>query len=290
VTERGPEAAQPGAAPSPTQAWSARMDGQPAPPGMEPGTGPTWGSGTPGDAAPPTAPIAAAGSSGWVGPGTGRRGRRRGAAARPGQPGSRRRRSAAVAWWALGALVLTAAAVVAILFGDGLAGDPSAAGDQQKTKATPTQSTDPALPTLGETTAPPTDTGLPPDTGVPTDTTAPPTATEASSDPLGLGVPMTPPACDGTWIIILNSAIDPATYAEDVTAALGIDPEAKYVLTEGQCASLRQATDDGNQIYAVWIGPYPDQQAACDVRNGIGGGAYVKRMDATTPPTQTYTC
>ena len=286
MTERGREPAQPGAAPSPEQAWSARMDSQPASPGEEPGAQPTWASGTPRDG---TAPIAPAGSKGWVAPGTGRR--RRGAAARPGQPSPRRRRSAAVAWWALGALLLTAAAVAAILFGDGLTGDPSAAGDQQKTKATPTLSTEPALPTLTESVPAPTDTGLPTDTGIPpTDPSAPQTATDASSDPLGLGVPMTPPACDGTWIIILGSAIDPATYTDDVTALLGIDPEAKYVLTEGQCASLRQATDQGNQIYAVWIGAYPDQQSACDIRNGIGGGVYVKKMDDTTPPTQTYTC
>ena len=69
-----------------------------------------------------------------------------------------------------------------------------------------------------------------------------------------------------------------------------MDPGAKYVLTQGACLSLRQSMPDGSQIYAVYLGPYPDQAAACTVSIEFGGGAYVKRMDNTTPPEQTWQC
>ena len=58
----------------------------------------------------------------------------------------------------------------------------------------------------------------------------------------------------------------------------------------GQCASLRQQTADGNQIYAVYLGPYPDQASACSASTSIGNGAYGKQMDATIPPEQTWEC
>ena len=54
--------------------------------------------------------------------------------------------------------------------------------------------------------------------------------------------------------MILRLAMDLVTYPDDVSALLSTDPSAKYVLTAGQCASLRQQTDTGNQIYAVYLG------------------------------------
>ena len=208
----------------------------------------------------------------------------------PGGPsGPQRRKPSGVAWWALGVLILAAAAVVAIVFGDDLRGT-SAADSQGKTtdKDTTTASADPALPSAGGSTQTPTDTTAPT-----TDTAAPttgPTSSAAGGDPLGIGVPMTSPACDGTWVVIVGSATNPDSYAADVPALLGADPQARYVLTEGACASLRQRTTDGNQIYAVYLGPYPDQSSACAVSTEAGGGAYVKRMDDTTPPDQTWEC
>ena len=53
---------------------------------------------------------------------------------------------------------------------------------------------------------------------------------------------------------------------------------------------MRQQTPEGAQIYAVYVGPYPDQAAACAARSAIGGNAYVKRMDNATPPEQLWTC
>jgi serine/threonine-protein kinase len=188
-------------------------------------------------------------------------------------------------WWAVGALILAAAAVVAIVFGDDLRGTSPADSQDTTGKAAAQSTAAPALPSSGESTAAPTDTATPT-----ASTSATPTAPAGGEDPLGLGVPMTSPPCDGTWVVILGSATDPASYAEDVRNLLGVDPRARYVLTEGACSSLRQRTDEGNQIYAVYLGPYPDQTSACTVSTGIGGGVYVKRMDTTTPPEQTWSC
>jgi len=187
--------------------------------------------------------------------------------------------------------------VVAIVFGDDLRGTTAADSQQTRDKAaakSAAQSTAPTLPSLGETSPVPSDTPssatetAPP---TPTDaTSATPSAPVAGQDPLGLGVPMTSPPCDGTWVVIVGSATDPASYAEDVSQLLGIDPQVKYVLTEGACSSLRQRTDEGNQIYAAYLGPYPDQKSACTLSTGIGGGVYVKRLDTTTPPEKTWPC
>ena len=277
VSERQPEGAQPEGAPPPAQRWYARMERQSAPP-MQAGV-PSVG-GAPQASGPSTAVLPKSPPRG--------RSRRRdrkgtpppgGPAGRPrGQKGNRD-----LVLWALAALVLGTAAVVAILFRDDLRGT-SAAGSEGTT------ATDRAEPTgsAGE------DPGIPADESVPTDTALPttgaPTSSGTADDPLGIGVPMTPPACDGTWIVIVASAVDPATYGADVTAGLATDPSARYVLTQGQCASLRQSTADGGRIYAVYLGPYPDQASACATSTGIGNGAYVKRMDDTTPPDQTWEC
>jgi serine/threonine-protein kinase len=178
--------------------------------------------------------------------------------------------------------------VVAIFFGDELRGTP-AADSEDTTTGDQVTSTAPTLPSLDDSTSTPTDTAVPPtDTAAPT--TATPTATAAGGDPLGLGVPMSAPACDGTWVVIVGSATDPASYADGVSALLSANTQAKYVLTQGACASLRQQSPEGNQIYAVYLGPYPDQASACTVSTSTGNGAYVKRMDDTTPPEQTWEC
>jgi serine/threonine-protein kinase len=54
--------------------------------------------------------------------------------------------------------------------------------------------------------------------------------------------------------------------------------------------SMRQRTPEGSQIYAVYLGPFPDQATACSVRAGIGGGADAKRMDNATPAEQLWQC
>jgi serine/threonine-protein kinase len=53
---------------------------------------------------------------------------------------------------------------------------------------------------------------------------------------------------------------------------------------------MRQQLPDGSLIYAAYIGPYPDQAAACAVRAAVGGSAYVKRMDDVTSAEQLWEC
>ena len=79
-------------------------------------------------------------------------------------------------------------------------------------------------------------------------------------------------------------------YADGASTLLAGRSDARYLLTEGGCSSMRQRTAEGAQIYAVYVGPYPDQAAACAERSAIGGNAYVKRMDNSTPPEQLWTC
>jgi hypothetical protein len=196
-----------------------------------------------------------------------------------------------VLWSAL-ALLLSAAVAVALVFGDDLWGGggpvktkdaaaPSIAQDDPAAETLPETGTLPDLPSVDE----PADSGAEP---TPTDPLEPdPTATTGD---LGLAVPMTAPACDGSWVVFLGAATEPLRYAEDVQVLLDGNPSAQYTLTQGSCASMRQQLPDGTLIYAVWTGPYADQAAACAARASMGDAAYVKRMDDTTPAEQTWEC
>jgi len=190
-----------------------------------------------------------------------------------------------VTLWALGALLLAAAAVLAIVLGD----DPTDTSPSARTASPGTTAAEDSADESDASSAPTLPT-LDSSEGAAEELPPGPSPTDADTDPLGVGVPMTPPECDGSWIVILGSATDPATYEPDVSRWLEPDPEAQYVLTEGACTSLRQRSTDGNQIYAVYLGPYPDRESACEVSTEIGGGVYVKRMDDATPPDQTWTC
>jgi serine/threonine-protein kinase len=106
---------------------------------------------------------------------------------------------------------------------------------------------------------------------------------------LGLPTPISTPACDSSWVVIIGSAVDPGGYEDTIAALLDAHPGASYLLTEGGCSSLRQQLD-GNRIYAAYSGPYPTQAAACRARAGVGGDSYVKVLDNTTPAEQLWTC
>ncbi|SED09476.1 serine/threonine protein kinase [Amycolatopsis tolypomycina] len=112
------------------------------------------------------------------------------------------------------------------------------------------------------------------------------TSISAGAD-LGLATAMSTPACDGSFIVIFGSAVTPARYRADVQRFLAAHPGAAYLHapTTG-CGSLRQQLN-GADIYAVYSGPFATKDAACARRSG---GAYVKRLNNTTPPTQAITC
>ncbi|MEV4150894.1 protein kinase [Amycolatopsis sp. NPDC049691] len=109
----------------------------------------------------------------------------------------------------------------------------------------------------------------------------------ASGADLGLATAMTTPACDGSFVVILGSAVTPAGYRADVQRFLDAHPGAGYLHAPSTgCGSLRQQVD-GADVYAVYSGPFSTKDAACAHRSG---GAYVKRLDHTTPPTQIVNC
>jgi serine/threonine-protein kinase len=139
------------------------------------------------------------------------------------------------------------------------------------------------------TPSPDTDTDTSPQAPA-SDSSTPTESSQAPSGDLGLGVPMTSPACDSTWVVFLGAATNPATYAADISTLLDTYPGAMYTLTQGGCSSMRQQLDDGTLIYTVWTGPYPDQAAACAARTQFGGGAYVKVMDDVTSPDLLWEC
>ncbi len=109
----------------------------------------------------------------------------------------------------------------------------------------------------------------------------------ASSADLGLATAMTTPACDGSYVVVLGSAITPARYRADVQQFLAAHPGARYLHTPTTgCGSLRQQVN-GADVYAVFDGPFPSKASACARR---GGSAYVKRLDNTSPPAQVVSC
>ncbi|WP_439379448.1 serine/threonine-protein kinase [Amycolatopsis lexingtonensis] len=149
-----------------------------------------------------------------------------------------------------------------------------------------------------EPTAGPASTSAPPPTTAPPSTT-PVTTTQVSvrtsvattvvagGADLGLATAMSTPACDGSFVVILGSAVTPARYRADVQRFLDAHPGSSYLHapTTG-CGSLRQRVN-GADVYAVYAGPFAAKEAACARR---GGGAYVKRLDDTSPPTQVISC
>ena len=98
---------------------------------------------------------------------------------------------------------------------------------------------------------------------------------------LGLSVRLTRPACDGTGIVVLFSAIDPAVYAAEVQEALDANPGAAYLRTDQACSSLTQASEAGDPIYAVYRVGGTTQSAVCAAVAAAGNGAYGKWLDNT---------
>jgi serine/threonine protein kinase len=109
----------------------------------------------------------------------------------------------------------------------------------------------------------------------------------AAGADLGLTTPMTTPACDGSYVVVLGSAITPARYRADVQQFLNAHPGARYLHTPTTgCGSLRQQVN-GADVYAVFDGPFATPQGACARR---AGSSYVKRLDNTTSPATVVSC
>lgn len=121
-------------------------------------------------------------------------------------------------------------------------------------------------------------------------TTTTPSETESPSADLAVTVPLSTPDCDGGYIVIVGSAVNPDEYQQDVQAYLDANPDAEYLHAPSTgCGSLRKRLD-GADIYSVYYGPFPDEDEACARRESEGGDAFVRRLDNTSSPKQAVSC
>ena len=103
---------------------------------------------------------------------------------------------------------------------------------------------------------------------------------------LGLTVPMTRPACDGTGVVFLFASVTPGAYAGEIQYALNRFPGSRYLRTDQACASLYQSSDAGNPIYAVYRPAGSTSASVCAAVAAAGGDAYGKWLDNSTDPGQ----
>jgi serine/threonine-protein kinase len=107
---------------------------------------------------------------------------------------------------------------------------------------------------------------------------------------LGLPTPMSYPNCNGRGIVVLGNVTTPGTYAAGVQNLLNAHPGASYLRTDQACPSLRQESDEGNPIYAVFKFAGTTQREVCTAVRAAGGGAYGKWLDYSTDPAYIIPC
>jgi serine/threonine-protein kinase len=162
-------------------------------------------------------------------------------------------------WWLAGAALTVVVAVLAVA---------AALNWPRGTGSGPS-----AGPTTGQTTTSSTSTG-----------------TEVPAEDLSVSVPISTPACDGSYIVIVGSAIDPDQYQRTVQGILDEYPGARYLHAPSTgCESLRRQLE-GADIYAVYYGPFADKEEACDRRAELGEGPFVRRLDNTSSPERAVSC
>jgi hypothetical protein len=105
-----------------------------------------------------------------------------------------------------------------------------------------------------------------------------------------LDVAMSRPACNGTGIVVLDSAVTPGRYRDDVARALANNPGAEYLRTDLSCPSLRQKSDDGNPIYAVYRPAGKTRQQVCAAVEAAGSGTYGRWLDVSSDPNSSIDC
>lgn len=196
--------------------------------------------------------------------------------------------------WALitGAVAAGLLAVGLVAFLGARLGQPSPPAAQPQPTASPWPETiDPPSqpPTASETPTPATPTRLPPVPTPPPPTTTPPVPATRSGD-LGLRQPISRPACNGQYIVILGSVTTPGLYEAGVQRLLDAHPGAFYLRTDQTCPSLRAATEDGNPIYAVFVPGGSTQDQMCAKVQAYGGDAYGKVLDYVTDPGFPFRC
>lgn len=107
---------------------------------------------------------------------------------------------------------------------------------------------------------------------------------------LGLNIPISRPECDGMGIVVFVSLVTPGMYAAEVQRGLSLHPGSSYLRTDQACPSLRQATEEGNPIYAVYQPAGYREDEVCDAVRSAGNGAYGKWLNTVTPPDYVIPC
>jgi serine/threonine-protein kinase len=107
---------------------------------------------------------------------------------------------------------------------------------------------------------------------------------------LGLSVPISYPPCDGLGIAIVYSATNPDKYRLAVQQALNSNPGSSYLRTDLSCPSLRQSSDDGTAIYAVFYPAGYSKSSVCSMVRQFGPGAYGRWLGTDISPTHKIVC
>ncbi|UUO01115.1 hypothetical protein M4D79_21030 [Mycolicibacterium novocastrense] len=113
---------------------------------------------------------------------------------------------------------------------------------------------------------------------------------DASRVALNVNTPISQPSCDGMGIVVLSNAVTPGRYDAEIQSALNRFPGASYLRTDHSCPSLRQMSDNGTPIYAVYRSAGRTQADVCAAVRQAGGGAYGKWLDNTTDPKYIIPC
>ncbi|OBB77409.1 protein kinase [Mycobacterium sp. 852014-52144_SCH5372336] len=113
---------------------------------------------------------------------------------------------------------------------------------------------------------------------------------DASRVALNVNTPISQPNCDGMGIVVLSNAVTPGRYDAEIQSALNRFPGASYLRTDHSCPSLRQMSDNGTPIYAVYRPAGRTQADVCAAVRRAGGGAYGKWLDTTTDPKYIIPC
>lgn len=126
--------------------------------------------------------------------------------------------------------------------------------------------------------------------GQSTDKPTSPSITGPSPLDLSVSVPLSTPACDGSYIVIVGSAVNSKLYQRTVQGFLDVNPGARYLHAPSTgCHSLRQQIE-GVDIYAVYYGPFADRDTACDKRKSTAVGSFIRRLDDTSSPDRPVSC
>lgn len=85
--------------------------------------------------------------------------------------------------------------------------------------------------------------------------------------------------CEGSWVLVLKSAVDRGRYVSDISPLFQQFPAAKYLRTDRSCSGFtRTSPTDGGPIYAVYLGPYTSAASALSGCGSAPVDAYARRL------------